>query len=233
MTFLSVSYVNAQETIGLSWDGSPLDDTVTVWVDPFNAEATIFNVSVTNNTHNLMNVKVLRTNVEIVDGTENTFCWVTCYPPDVDESPEGIRIDPGASVDNFTGDFIANESIGTSIVKYKFFDDDNPDTFSEVVVKYWSSPQAIGEEIANNISFSNAYPNPAINTFNIDYNFDTNINNASLKIVNLLGSVVKEVEIDQNSNKLSMDISNLDSGVYFYSIVVNNEVFQTKKLVIR
>jgi len=51
--------------------------------------------------------------------------------------------------------------------------------------------------------------------------------------VNLLGSVVKEVEIDQNSNKLSMDISNLDAGVYFYSIVVNNEVFQTKKLVIR
>jgi len=234
--FLSFSYVNAQETISLSWDGSALSDTVYVWVDPYNADATLFHAIVTNNTDNIVNIKVLRTNVEVIEGSVNSFCWASqCYPPFLDESALYQPIIGGESTgtDNFYAEFMANETFGTSIIKYKFFDKDNTDIFSEVVVKYWSSPEAIGEEIANNISFSNAYPNPAINTFNIDYNFDTNINKASLKIVNLLGSVVKEVEIDQNSNKLSMDISNLDAGVYFYSIVVNNEVFQTKKLVIR
>lgn len=234
--FISISYVNAQSSISLSWDSSALSDTVYVWVDPYNADATLFHAIVTNNTDNIVNIKVLRTNIEVVEGSVNSFCWASqCYPPFLDESGEYQPILPGESTgtDNFYAEFMANETFGTSIVKYKFFDKDNSDVFSEVVVKYWSSPEAIGEEIANKISFTNAYPNPAINKFNIDYNFDTNINNASLKIVNLLGSVVKEVEIDQNSNKLSMDISNLDAGVYFYSIVVNNEVFQTKKLVIR
>lgn len=235
-TLLSVSYVNAQSTLGLSWDGSALSDTVYVWVDPYNADATLFHAVVTNNTDNIVNIKVLRTNIDVVEESVNSFCWASqCYPPFLDESGEyqPILVGESTGTDNFYAEFIAHETFGTSIVKYKFFDKDNTDIYSEVVVKYWSSPEAIDEEISDKISFSNAYPNPAINKFNIDYNFDTNINKASLKIVNLLGSVVKEVEIDQNSNKLSMDISNLDAGVYFYSIVVNNEVFQTKKLVIR
>jgi len=234
--FLSVVYVNGQSELELQWDGKVLNDTVYVWVDPYLTDATIFHAEVFNKTDNILNVKVLRTNIDVVEGSVNSFCWASqCYPPFLDESGDYQPIIGGESSgeNNFYAEFVANETFGISIVKYKFFDKDNPDIYKEVVVKYWSSPEAIEEEIANLISFSNAYPNPAINKFNIDYNFDTNINKASLKIVNLLGSVVKEVEIDQNSNKLSMDISNLDSGVYFYSIVVDNQILQTKKLVIR
>ena len=36
--------------------------------------------------------------------------------------------------------------------------------------------------------------------------------------------------MDQNANKLSMDVSDLTAGIYFYSIVVNNEIFKTKEI---
>jgi hypothetical protein len=234
-TFLSFVYVEAQ-SLSLSWEGNAVADTTILWVDPADGNPTSFHAIVTNISDKLINVKVLRTNIDLVDGSSNSFCFASqCYPDFMDESAAYLPLVAGDSSpeDDFHGDFISNGKLGISIVKYKFFDIANEDDFVEAVVKFWSSPEAISEEIANKVNVSDAYPNPASNKFNIDYNFDINFNQARLKIVNLLGSVVKEVEIDQNSNKLSIDISDLNAGVYFYSVVVDNEVFQTKKLVIR
>lgn len=235
VALLSTSYISAQ-SLSLSWEGSAIADTVSVWVDPFIEETTVFHAIATNNSENIIRVKVVRTNVSIIDSTVNSFCFAEqCYPPFLDTSAVHLAIPAGGSSpdEDFKGEFSAHNQLGISIVKYKFYDIANPFDFVEVVVKYWSSPSAIGEDLTKNFNFSNVYPNPAYNTVNLDYSFDVSVISASVKIVNLLGSVVKEVEIDQNENKLSIDISDLHAGIYFYSVVVNNDIFQTKKLVIR
>ena len=235
VAILSTVYVNAQSII-LSWDGAVLEDTVSVWVDPYLAESTVFHAVATNNTRNSMSVNVLRTNIDTIPGTINSFCWADlCYPPFLDLSGNSVFLAAGASSEdlNFKGEFFAQENLGTSLVKYKFFNIENEEEFAEVVVRYWSSPTGIEVDYADNISMSNAYPNPAHSVFKLDYSFDVRVNAASVKVVNLLGSVVKVVELDQNSNSVSVDVSDLNTGIYFYSVIVNNEIFQTKKLVVR
>ena len=234
VAFMSTIYVNAQ-SLSLSWNGEVLNDTVTVWVDPTSTDATAFHAIVNNNSENIINVKAIRINIDVLEDTFNTFCFAnTCYGPATDTS-RTLVIPAGASSpeDDFKGEYTATDINGTSLIKYKFYNEMDTSDTAQIVVKFWSSPAAIDESLANSISLSNAYPNPTHTTFNIDYSFDVNVSAATVKIVNLLGSVFKEVEMNQNANKLSIDVSNLNAGIYFYAVFVNNEVFQTKKLVIR
>lgn len=235
VALLSTTYVSAQ-SLSLSWEGNALPDTVTLWVKASNTTATEFHAIITNNSDNIINVNAVRFNVDVIKDTENLFCFASaCYPPSMDTSFNYLPIAAGASSpeDNFKAEFTANGELGISIVKYKFYNIADENDSVQVVVKYKSTPTAINETLANSINLSNVYPNPAHTTVNLDYSFDLNVDNASVKIVNILGSIVKEVEMNQNANNLRIDISDLNAGIYFYSVIVNNEIFKTKKLVIR
>lgn len=237
IAIVSTSYVNAQ-SFTLSNDDGPLPDTITLYQHPDTNQLIVFHAAVTNITHGILNVKVLRTNLDTVAGTVNSFCFANqCEMPTTDTSGLYLALPAGTTTDeasSLKGDYYYPVgTVGTSTVKYTIFNKEDFTDHVDVVVKYSTSPTAIDENIARSISLSNVYPNPTYNTINIDYNFDVNIDGASVKIVNLLGSIVKEVEMDQNANKLSMDVSDLTAGIYFYSIVVNNEIFKTKKLVKR
>ncbi len=241
VAFLSTTYVNAQ-SLSLSWDGQALPDTVSVFAHPDSTNTIEFHALVTNNTDNIIALRLARVNLDVLDGTINSFCFAnTCYSPFMDTTPDlpdSYLIIPAGAISTEEQGLKAEyseyfDAYGTSLVKYSFFNRANPAEYVDVVVKYWSSPTAIDETLANSIKLSNVYPNPAHSTVNLDYSFDVNVDAATVKIVNLLGSVVKEVEMNQNANKLSIDVSNLNAGVYFYSVIVNNEIFQTKKLVIR
>ena len=219
--FVAFIYVNASnaQSLSLSWEGQPLADTSYVWANPNDDNAATFHAIVTNNSDKLVNVKVLRTNIDVTSGSSNSFCFASqCYPPFTDESPDYVILSPGESNpdDDFHGDFLANGVLGNSTVEYKFFDKDNPDDYVKAVVIFWSSPDAIDENIINSMSISDAYPNPAHNTFHVDYNFEIQPSSAQLRVVNLLGSVVKETDLDRNANRISMDISDLNAGIYFY-----------------
>jgi hypothetical protein len=67
-------------------------------------------------------------------------------------------------------------------------------------------------------------------------NFSSSVpqgSDAKLIIRNLLGTVVRDVDINSKSGKLSLNTSDLADGVYFYSVIVNGNPQFTKKLVIR
>ncbi len=69
------------------------------------------------------------------------------------------------------------------------------------------------------------YPNPASNQINIQLN---NFNKAQVEITNQLGQVVKTLNI-KNNNEI-LDISDLNSGVYFVKTLSENKT-SVKKLI--
>ena len=76
-----------------------------------------------------------------------------------------------------------------------------------------------------------AYPNPASGTVNFTYNI-AGSNSASLKIMNTLGEVVMTFNnLASGKNTLSLDVSKLNSGNYFYEVKAGDAVL-TKKLTI-
>ena len=74
---------------------------------------------------------------------------------------------------------------------------------------------------------SNTYPNPASNFVN----FDCEMQNASVAIYNMMGQEV--IRQDVNDSHVSINISDLTDGIYFYSVIVNGEAVKTSKLVVR
>jgi hypothetical protein len=90
----------------------------------------------------------------------------------------------------------------------------------------------VEDNAKNEVSFSDPYPNPAAGYVSMNYSLPAGINEATIKIHNLLGSVVKETSIMDESGKLTFNVSDLNEGIYFYSIAVNGETVQTKRLII-
>ncbi len=74
-------------------------------------------------------------------------------------------------------------------------------------------------------SIYSIYPNPAVN--NINLSFDNNLENASLKIVSLLGQTVHEKQ-NISGNDLSFDVSNLSKGIYVIEVTDSVYKFNSK-----
>lgn len=219
----------------LTLDGKVLGETVTVWGEPTATEID-FRAVVHNNLDNGINFKVRRNQIEVVDGTSNQYFWAgVLNAPSMDESDKYLFVPAGGESEEgaFYGRYIPSSKMGTSTIEYTFFNKDNEAQNVKVLVKYWASPDGIAEDAMQGGSISDIYPNPATNTVNLDYNIPAGLNSAKVIIVNLLGAVVKEAGVERSENKLTMDVSGLESGIYFYSVLVNDDVYKTKKLIIQ
>lgn len=188
-------------------------------------------VFVKNTTADSISVKVKKVEIMALHVTVNTFCWGICFSTEVFVSPDPIVIDAGRTDSlNFSGHYTPNGVIGISTIRYVFFDADNPSDTVCVNINFSTYPQGIND--LSNVTLSNAYPNPANSTVSFSYSVPQN-SNAKLIIRNVLGSIIKELDITNNSGKLSLNTSEFADGVYFYTFLVNGNSQVTKKLVIR
>jgi hypothetical protein len=73
------------------------------------------------------------------------------------------------------------------------------------------------------------YPVPAQEHVFVQLN-DINSNSVQINIINIIGQTVFEGEFDNSSNKLKLDISNLNQGVYLFEIGVDGSSI-TKRLI--
>jgi len=61
------------------------------------------------------------------------------------------------------------------------------------------------------------YPNPSKNEFTIDFS-GFKYTDASIEVCNIIGKIVKNISTNSLSNKIVIDLSNEDSGIYFVNI---------------
>jgi hypothetical protein len=156
-----------------------------------------------------------------------------CFLPTTYISPNNISIDPGATNEEFYGDYNPNSIIGSSKVTYVFFDMNNTNDSVAVTVEYKASPASVGESIQKSVSMSAVYPNPAVSTANIDYSLPSGVNRAEIVLTNMLGCRVGQVSLPETSGKARIPVSDLLNGVYFYSLVVDGQVAQTGKFIVK
>lgn len=229
------SFSMAQNPLSLSWEGNPIGETITVSGEPSEFEIVAY-ANLHNNTGHDMNIKVARKKIDIIDGTMSQICWAgLCYSPMVDTSVlSQVVVAGGSSSDeDFSGHYLPNGHMGTSIIEFTFYNVDNPTEFVSVNVYFVIEYAGIAEDAMHGGSISEIYPNPATNYVNLDFDLTPSVKQAKVRVINLLGSVVKEVEIEKSTNQLKLDVSDLDNGVYFYSVIINGDTYKTKKLVVR
>jgi hypothetical protein len=83
------------------------------------------------------NIKVEKTTIFNVPGTDNNICWGTnCYPPFVDDTPNAENIAAGGVNYTFKGDYHHNGLYGNTQVKYCFYVDGNKSDSTCILIDY-------------------------------------------------------------------------------------------------
>ena len=177
-------------------------------------------------------VKKIINDGDTLAGTLNTFWWGgTEYDANTYESDE-LAINSLEYDKSFQGSYFPGIVTGISTVSYEFFDVNNPENAFTITINYYANTNGVGEE-TKDVIFSNAYPNPASNFVKFDYQFNDNYDNAKVVIYNLLGSEVNETLISGMNGTLTINTGEMNQGVYFYSLFVDENVVISKKLIVR
>ncbi len=187
--------------------------------------ATITNVSST-----AKDIYVQRVTNNLAVNHNSYFCWAQCYAAQVSISPDFITIQPGANTDVFRGDVETNLTPGTSIVTYCFYDGAN--IGDSVCVEYvYPTFTGLNDVPSGKNYISKAYPNPAADVANFYVNVEKS-KSAQLKFFNMLGAQVKEVDVNNAKNSVKVNVTDLKSGIYFYSLWVDGKSTSTGKLMV-
>ena len=193
-----------------------------------------FDIHVINTTDADINVVA---QMEDLTGTGMTYlCWGTCFMPGTFEAKnvvtagsEGVFNGHVMFVDANSGEVLP---VGTEVkMVYTFFDERNPEEKYTFNVNFKYQPESIVDYNSADI-FSNAYPNPANNTVSFDYNMPYDVNSASVAIYNMMGQEVVRQDLNLGGSRLDINVSDLNEGVYFYSLIVNNQTVKTNKFVV-
>lgn len=170
---------------------------------------------------------------EMAGGVQDYLCFgngVTgeCYsenavsPNDPYICPDYYEFPATVVPDAFKSAYKPNGIQGTSKYRYYFVDNNTQIKRDSIDVTYTNTLSA--EE--NNIDFS-VYPNPVNDVLNISISE----NNTSISIFDIVGKNVSNMSLVNGKN--SLNIENLNPGVYFYSIKRNGNIIETKKLIVR
>lgn len=240
--FAFIFSINAQSLVlhqgsqALSND-QELSFTVDVNTNMLGAPTT--SLKVENVSDDFIQVKVKKTIIDTVTGSENAFCWGQCFVPRVSVSLSPLIIDANDfNEDSFYAEYWPKGLEGTSTIRYTFFvyegsDEDYTDSVS-VIMNFVVTPASVEQYILSNSTLSNARPNPANNSTSIPYSLPNSFNgDAQIVVKNLLGSTVFSETINNTNGKVNVNTSEFDAGIYFYSLVVNGQTFYTKKLIVK
>ena len=185
-----------------------------------------------NNSEITVFVKVRREEISVVEGTLNYFCWFQCYTPNTSVSPTSLAIAPGQSVPNFYADYQPYGIAGSSFIKYCFYDENNPSDETCVIIEYRVS-DVTSVNNAELVSVGNPQPNPASDVTKIPYVLRESNKGAALVVYNILGSEIKRQSVSGTSGTITLDVSDLQSGVYIYSFYNDNRLLASSRLVVR
>ncbi len=218
---------------------------ITVYYSPQDADVAVY-LAVTNDAQTSTETKVKRIELNVVQGSENYFCWATCYgnmvagvkpifPTPLDPQwshlltlPAGYTVP--ADGNGFAAHHVPNGTSGLNCYRYVVFNGADVNDSIYVDICFDVSTGIAEQGVA---SFElDAYPNPVQSVASINYALDSNTEDNKIVLYNTLGAKVREVKLEDKEGVLKLNTVGLESGLYFYSLVANDQELTTKKLLI-
>lgn len=85
----------------------------------------------------------------------------------------------------------------------------------------------------NDVQVKSFFPNPAVKSAIMEYSIGSNEYDAKITLQNVLGSIVETYELSPDENKLTISTEELNPGVYFYTLTIDDEGLATRKLIVK
>ncbi len=236
LTFLFIPFAFGQGLILLDADGNDITgDTLFVHGD---AHANLIKADIFfhNDSDEDMQVMVRKIEIDILEGTNNAFCWDEfCFSPDVYESPDPIILGPGetSGADDFYVEYYPQGQSGITIIDYEFFS--RNEGFDEVITTV-----VFETEDTTNLPFyeeeqpfvSSVYPNPASEYTTFSYQLPGVSGEVTLAIYTTTGLLVEHHRLNDTAGELLIDTGKLNNGLYLLVLKsAGHRVFAGKLLV--
>lgn len=156
-----------------------------------------------------------------------------CSDPSVDQFTR--RLDSGETLSNLY--FVVETGlIATSnSMRFEVFPRGNP-ALTEDHSFTLSVDEKPGKSFvfqSKEITIHDVYPNPVSDQAYIDYRISSEYLKAKVVIHNILGSPVGNYELPADETRIKIQADEFTSGVYFYTVYLNNVGVLTRKLVVR
>jgi hypothetical protein len=238
--------VNAQVEIREYAGGAPVGNdisgtTFTANVPDNQTHVFYFSVKNISGTDQYMRVKVLE--ISAPAGWEDGVCWGAnpddllegqCYTSaQLTTNPWTTPNPPGVShaqtmVDQGNGLLYPDIHVnGSGSAHYRYYIMPNqgstPIDSIDLVVS-----RTLGIEDNKAAATVSVFPNPANNLLTIN---TTGIDNSSVKIVDVLGKLIYNEEMNASSNKI--DVSEFKNGVYILTVMDKGAIVQTRRIVVK
>ena len=216
--------------------------TLDLWGDPttdIEKELILKNISSSTKTVKLKRVFVSGFNTTLPNQDTLQICWNVCLAPSWSNTQNAGNVNILAdSSANFSTTGIGFHSLfspcsllGTRVIRYTFWDSNNYSDSASVVVNYHITGVGIADNKLKNFSFSSPQPNPSAGITFIKYDVPAQTK-AHIKIFNVAGTEIKDFALEESNGKISVETGSLPNGIYFYSLILQDKVVGTKKLIV-
>lgn len=243
ITVCTATTLNAQLTIQKDGTGPDVSGTIVdITVDGNGTLPVEAHFIVTNNSGTNQQWRIRRDRIDVPSDWSDNLCWPpSCYLTqgvDIYTTPNS-GANPAPTIANGTSQTTDNPSLVAEIKPQIF-----PSVTSDSYALYWyfvtdvqgNKVDSVGLRIFSFLGLDEAIaptlemtvsPNPATDNINVKA---TGASEANVKVVDILGNIVREEKI-QGSKKI--DVMDLNSGVYF--VILESEGLKpvNKKIVIR
>jgi hypothetical protein len=187
-----------------------------------------------------MVVKAFRQLVDVIEGSQNRFCWGgVCYDYDDNVSFLSNYIADGETVGadalvGFTGYYNHLGNTGCSHINYCFYDVDDNTVQTCFEVRYTIDSECVVSvaDFDNQAIMQLNGANPIVDRFSIQYDLSSYDGSSMLVIRSITGSLIKEVQLPGKVGFVMFDANEFASGVYIYSLTNGNRVLASDKLVV-
>lgn len=170
---------------------------------------------------------------QIGTSQKNYFCKDgNCAEPDVEDFI--VKVEPGQTLNTLEVALDAGLVPGVSSVRYIAYNKSNPGEALEVELNFIveEKPEKANIYTSRDITIRDVYPNPASDFAFVEYKVVQDNVKARIILHNVLGNSVGEYDLVSSDTKAKIQTSDLNAGIYFYTLYLNGEAVLTRKLVV-
>ena len=162
------------------------------------------------------------------------FCLdKNCLDPTIEEFTK--RIEPGETLTGLVYVVEAGIQNSSNSIKLQVYPKGIPSDALDYSISLSVNEKTLKPLIfqSKDITIEDVYPNPVQDIAYMHYRLHNENISAKVVIHNILGSPVKDIELSSSEDRAKIMVDELISGIYFYTLYLDNTGVLTRKLIIR
>ncbi len=191
-------------------------------------------IKIKNNTGKAQFYIIRKLSSDLTRSQKGYFCLgKTCLEPGIEEFSK--KIEPGETLQEL--EYVLESGIQStqSSIRFQVFIKGNPaevvDYPVSVTVQDKEQKQIIFQ--SKDITIEDVYPNPVQDLALMEYRIHNESVTAKVVIHNILGRAITEFDLSPFEDRVKIQTDEFVSGIYFYTLYLNNNGVLTRKLIVR